>query len=173
MVHMVPTAGFPYFRRNAVRAWCFIWFMARIAFVTSCKVKGFCEVLLYWLWSIFAIDSIDRFDGRFSISLKYSFHLSMIEALSVSRVEPSSLREWCCCWCAWTKHSLEFFVEKTVVAIGEVLEFVWFITPPAYHRKRRTEQNSCPAFFEAQSALCYKYPYELALAWDRSHPLFS
>ena len=67
-------------------------FMARIAIFTSCKVKGFARCSCMGIWSILAIDSVDRFDGRFSRSLKYSFHLSMIEALSVSRVEPSSLR---------------------------------------------------------------------------------
>ena len=67
-------------------------FMARIAVYTSFKVKGFAGCSCIRFWSILASDSIGRFDGRFSRSLKYSFHLCMIEALSVSKVEPSSLR---------------------------------------------------------------------------------
>ena len=53
----------------------------------------------------------------------------MIEALSVSRVEPSSLRSGAAAD-VLGPNSLEFFVETIVVAIGEVLEFVCFITSP-------------------------------------------
>ena len=62
-------------------------FMARIAILTSCKVKGFARCSCIGVWSILASDSIDRLEGRFSRSLKYSFHLSIIETLSVSRVK--------------------------------------------------------------------------------------
>ena len=104
-------------------------FMARIAIFTSCKVKGFARCSCIGFWSILASDSIDRLDGRFSRSLKYSFHLHGWSSIS-EQGGAIFASKWCCCWCTWTKHSLEFFVKTTVVGIGEVLKFVCFITPP-------------------------------------------
>ena len=67
-------------------------FMAWIAAWTSWSVKGFARCSWIGSWCTLASDSKDTFEGRFSRFLKYSFNLYLIQALSVSRVEPSSLR---------------------------------------------------------------------------------
>ena len=72
---------------------------------------------------------MDTFEGRFSRSLKYSFHLCIIEALSVSGVEPSSLRSGDAADVLGS-NSFELLVEAAVVSLSKVLKFIRLIAPP-------------------------------------------